>query len=212
MSTDVLSLKGKVAIVTGAGRGIGKAISLAFAEAGADIVAVSRTREEIEKTCCEVKALSREALAVTADVTSAEQVKRMVASWMLSVTGNRYLLLLLVNLFLFIVGMFMDDVSGMIICAPLLLPVIKEIGISPVHFAAIVTTNLTMGNLTPPMAPLVFLGQIIGKTTFPDMVKTSLLFVFCAWVPAVLITTYFAPIAEWLPVTVLGSKVLIPAY
>ena len=79
MITDVLSLKGKVAIVTGAGRGIGKAISLAFAEAGADIVAVSRTGEEIEQTCREVKALGRKALAIPSDVTSAEQVNRMVA-------------------------------------------------------------------------------------------------------------------------------------
>jgi NAD(P)-dependent dehydrogenase (short-subunit alcohol dehydrogenase family) len=79
MITDVLSLKGKVAIVTGAGRGIGKAISLAFAEAGADIVAVSRTKEEIEQTCREVKALGRKTLAVPANVTSAEQVSRMVA-------------------------------------------------------------------------------------------------------------------------------------
>jgi len=131
---------------------------------------------------------------------------------MLSVTDNRYLLLLIVNLFLFIVGMFMDDISGMIICAPLLFPVVREIGISPVHFAAIITTNLTMGNLTPPMAPLVFLGQIIGKTTFPEMIKPSLLFVLLAWMPIVLITTYWPPIAEWLPVTLLGPKVLIPAY
>lgn len=77
MFLDDLSLKGKVAIVTGAGRGIGKAISLAFAEAGADIVAVSRTKEEIEATCREVKKLGREAIAITADVTNWEQVKAM---------------------------------------------------------------------------------------------------------------------------------------
>ena len=77
MFLDDLSLKGKVAIVTGAGRGIGKAISLAFAEAGADIVAVSRTKEEIDATCREVKKLGREAIAIPADVTNWEQVKAM---------------------------------------------------------------------------------------------------------------------------------------
>jgi NAD(P)-dependent dehydrogenase (short-subunit alcohol dehydrogenase family) len=79
MLFDEFSLKGKVAIVTGAGRGIGKAISLAFAGAGADIVAAARTEEEIEETCREVKALGRQSLAVPTDVTKAEQVERMVA-------------------------------------------------------------------------------------------------------------------------------------
>ncbi len=72
------SLKGKVAIVTGAGRGIGKAISLALAEAGTDIVAVARTKEEIEETCCEVKALGRQSLVIPTDITKADQVDRMV--------------------------------------------------------------------------------------------------------------------------------------
>jgi len=78
MLYDEFSLKGKVAIVTGAGRGIGKAISLAFAEAGADIVAAARSREEIEETCREVKALGRESLALPTDVTKEDQVERMV--------------------------------------------------------------------------------------------------------------------------------------
>lgn len=78
MFINDISLKGKVAVVTGSGRGIGKAISLAFAEAGANIVAVARTREEIEETCHEVKALGRQAFAIPADVTDAEQVEKMV--------------------------------------------------------------------------------------------------------------------------------------
>jgi len=141
-----------------------------------------------------------------------ENMPQMIAAFMTSVTENKYLLLLMVNAFLFLVGMFMDDITGMIISAPLLLPIIKEIGLSQVHFAAIITTNLTMGLMTPPMAPLIFLGQMIGKTTFPDMIKTSLLFVFLGYLPAVLIVTYWAPISEWLPVLALGEKVLIPAY
>ena len=69
-----------------------------------------------------------------------------------------------------------------------------------------------MGLMTPPMAPLIFLGQLIGKTTFPEMIKTSLLFVFVGYLPVVLIVTYWPPLSEWLPVAVLGSKILIPAY
>jgi NAD(P)-dependent dehydrogenase (short-subunit alcohol dehydrogenase family) len=69
---------GKVAIVTGAGRGIGKVITLTMAEAGADVVLVARTREQIEKTAQEVRKLGRKALAIPTDVTQEDQVKSMV--------------------------------------------------------------------------------------------------------------------------------------
>ena len=141
-----------------------------------------------------------------------ENVPQAVANFLLSISENKYIILLLVNVLLFLSGMFMDDIAGMIIMAPLLFPIIKQIGVSPVHFSAIITTNLTMGLMTPPMAPLVFLGQLIGKTTFPDVIKTSLLFVFLGYMPVVLITTYWPPLSEFLPVVVLGEKILIPAY
>jgi NAD(P)-dependent dehydrogenase (short-subunit alcohol dehydrogenase family) len=70
-------LADRVAMITGGGRGIGKAIALAYAEEGADIIAVARGREEIDQTVVEVQALGRRALAVTADVTQPLQVEQM---------------------------------------------------------------------------------------------------------------------------------------
>ena len=141
-----------------------------------------------------------------------ENIPHQLTTFVMSVSESKYVLLLLVNAILFIFGMFMDDVTGMIIAAPLMLPVVRSIGITSVHFSAIITTNLTMGLMTPPMAPLVYLGQRIGRTTFTDMIKTSLLFVFAAYMPVVLLTTYLPPLAEFLPALVFGEKVLIPAY
>lgn len=141
-----------------------------------------------------------------------ENIPQQLTTLVMSVSENKYVLLLLVNTILFVFGMFMDDVTGMIIAAPLMLPVVRSIGITSVHFSAIITTNLTMGLMTPPMAPLVYLGQRIGKTTFTDMIKTSLLFVFAAYMPVVLLTTYLPPLAEFLPALVFGEKVLVPAY
>ena len=71
-------LHGKVAIITGAGRGIGKGIALTLAEAGADIVVAARTASEIELTAKEIRKLGRNALAVQADVTKNDQVKNIV--------------------------------------------------------------------------------------------------------------------------------------
>lgn len=73
------SIEGKVAIVTGAARGIGKGIAVTLAEAGADIVAVDRTTEENEQTASEVQDFGRRCLAITTDVTKEDQVQRMVS-------------------------------------------------------------------------------------------------------------------------------------
>ena len=72
------NLEGKVAIVTGGGRGIGKAISLVLAEAGADLVVAARTVEQIEGTAKEIRELGQHALAISTDVTKADEVERMV--------------------------------------------------------------------------------------------------------------------------------------
>ncbi len=78
MSLPDLSLSGKVALVTGGGRGIGKAIALTFAEAGADVAVASRTQEEIEQVAKEIRALGRKSLAVRADVSRKEEIEDMV--------------------------------------------------------------------------------------------------------------------------------------
>lgn len=78
MVIDKFRVKDKVAIVTGAGRGIGKAIALTLAEAGADVVLVARTTSDIEQTAEEVRRLSREALVVTADISNSNDISMVV--------------------------------------------------------------------------------------------------------------------------------------
>lgn len=79
-----MKLKDKVAVVTGAGRGVGKAIALAFAREGADVVVVSRTLSEVEKTASQVRALGRHALALRVDVSGVQEVENLVKSVLLS--------------------------------------------------------------------------------------------------------------------------------
>jgi NAD(P)-dependent dehydrogenase (short-subunit alcohol dehydrogenase family) len=78
MGLDIFSLEGKVALVTGSGRHIGKAIALGMAECGADIISVARTAAEIEQTAAEVRAMGRKAIAIPANVRESQPVNEMV--------------------------------------------------------------------------------------------------------------------------------------
>src|SRR5512146_1069576 len=81
------TLAGKRAVVTGAGRGIGRCIALALAQAGADVAVTARTQSELEALVAEIQALGRRSLAVRCDVTDAEQVKYMAETLLAGLGG-----------------------------------------------------------------------------------------------------------------------------
>jgi tripartite ATP-independent transporter DctM subunit len=122
----------------------------------------------------------------------------------LSVSDNPVILLLMANLFLMLIGMFMEDVSGILLAAPMLLPVMQHAGVDPVHFAAIIATNLGMGLITPPTAPILYFGALIGKVSIGPMLKPTLIFVFFAYLPVVLLTTFLPVLSMTLPRLILG--------
>lgn len=126
-------------------------------------------------------------------------VPSQIAHSLLSLTDNRYLILLMINIFMVIIGMIMDDTSGMLLCTPILLPIVTSIGIHPVHFAAIIGVNLGMGNITPPTAPMLYLsGRVVGAK-INTMLKPIMIFIIFAWIPTLLLTTYVPAVATTLP-------------
>ncbi|MBA7602527.1 C4-dicarboxylate TRAP transporter large permease protein DctM [subsurface metagenome] len=135
-----------------------------------------------------------------------ENVPQRLIAMMVGISENKYVILLMVNVFLIIVGMLMDDFSGTLLAAPLLFPLMKQIGISPFHFAAIMGTNLGLGNVTPPCAPILYLAGRIGNCRFDKMLKPALTFMFFGCLPVVLVTTYWADLSLFLPRLIMGVE------
>ena len=132
-----------------------------------------------------------------------QNVPTQIAETLLSITDNKYLILLMVNIFMIIIGMLMDDTSGILLCTPILLPIVKGIGIHPVHFAAILGVNLGMGNITPPTAPMLYLSGRVCGAKINKMLSPTMILIIFAWIPTLFITTYFPAVATYLPKLIL---------
>ena len=128
-----------------------------------------------------------------------EDVPNLILNAMLSVTQNQTLLVLMVNLFLIIIGMIMDDTSAILLTTPILLPVVTALGIDPVHYAAIVGVNLGLGCVTPPCAPFLYLGARVGKANIKEMLGPTGWIILFAWIPTLLLTTFIPDLALFLP-------------
>jgi len=130
----------------------------------------------------------------------------MVADFLLGVSDNKFVILFMVNIFLIIIGMLMDDLSGTMLVAPLLMPLMLKIGVHPIHFAAILGTNLGLGNVTPPTAPILYLGGRIGGVNIDEYIKPALIFMIFGSIPIVLLTTYVPGLSLFLPRLIMGIK------
>ena len=133
-----------------------------------------------------------------------EQIPGQIALWLTSISDNKLVLMLLINVILLLIGMVVDDASGSILAAIVLLPVANEIGIHPIHFAAIVGVNIAAGNITPPCAPLLYLAGAVGKASLIEMLGPTLKFLLIGYVPVILLVTYVPDLALFLPRLLLG--------
>ncbi len=128
-----------------------------------------------------------------------ERVPQQVSEILFKLSTNKIFLLLLINIFLLFTGMLMDELSGILMVVPILYPIIKTLGIHPIHFAAIVGTNLGMGLMTPPMAPMLYLGARVGKVKVDKMLRTSMVLVLFCSLPLCLLVTYWPELSLFIP-------------
>ncbi|MGD9123836.1 MAG: TRAP transporter large permease [Desulfarculaceae bacterium] len=124
------------------------------------------------------------------------QVPQQLTEVITGFTTNKWLVLLMLNVILLLMGMLVDDVSGNILSAAILLPIAKSVGIDPVHFAAISVTNLSLGNITPPCAPMLYLAGLIGgNLPLNEYVKPAAYFMIFGALPVILAVTYIPEFA-----------------
>ncbi|GIK87199.1 MAG: membrane protein [Betaproteobacteria bacterium] len=128
------------------------------------------------------------------------QVPAKAASLLTAITDNKYAMLLLINLLLLLLGTVMDMAPMILISTPILLPVVKLMGVDPVHFGMIMIINLGIGLITPPVGSTLFVGCAIGKVTMEQVARQLWPF-YGAMLLALAIVTFVPQLSLWLPRT-----------
>ena len=134
-----------------------------------------------------------------------EDIPGIAQDIIFSISENPIVVMLMINVVLVLIGMLMDDVSGILLASPLLFPIVVDLGVDPIQFAAIIGVNLGMGNISPPTAPLLYLGARVGKAPVSEMIGPTLVMIAVAWIPTLLITTYIPGVSLLLPEFLLGN-------
>ena len=122
-----------------------------------------------------------------------EQIPQKIASSLTTLTQNKYLILAILNVFLFIIGFFLHSAAAIILVVPVVMPLINSLGIDPVHFGIIVTLNLAIGQQTPPVASVLAVACSIAKVDMWTATKVNIIFIsvlifillLCTYVPVV---------------------------
>jgi len=104
---------------------------------------------------------------------TSEQIPQKFARMILETTSNKYLILLFLNIFFFIAGMFLHSAAAIILIVPIVMPLIRQIGVDPIHFGIIVTINLGVGQQTPPVATVLFTVAAIARLPFWEVFKAG---------------------------------------
>ncbi|MBN2281105.1 MAG: TRAP transporter large permease [Candidatus Marinimicrobia bacterium] len=131
-------------------------------------------------------------------ILSYENIPQSISAALIGMTDNKYVILLIINILLLIVGTFMDMTPAILIFTPIFLPVVTNLGITPLHFGIIMVMNLCIGLTTPPVGSVLFLGCGIGNTSIGKVIK-PLMPLYAAMFVVLLLVTYFPWISEVLP-------------
>jgi tripartite ATP-independent transporter DctM subunit len=117
-----------------------------------------------------------------------ERIPQAIASGLLTITQNKYLMLLIINVLFLVMGMFLEGGAAMIILAPLLVPVVTQLGIDVIHFGLICIVNIMIGGLTPPFGSMMFTCCSITRCSLQDFMKEVIPFIVALLISLILVT------------------------
>lgn len=137
-----------------------------------------------------------------------EEMGEVMTQFILSISDNYYIILLMLNILILILGMFLDGIPVLIIAVPLIMPLMEQMGMNLVHLGAMMVMNIGLGVVSPPYALSIFVGTRISGVAWEDLVPPMLLFFFLVGIPVLLLVTYVPWISLWLPTLVLGPQVV----
>ncbi|HGY55014.1 MAG TPA: TRAP transporter large permease [Caldithrix abyssi] len=131
-------------------------------------------------------------------ILSYENIPQSITANLIGLTDSTVIIFLIINLILLVVGTFMDMTPAVLIFTPIFLPVVTQLGMTPLHFGIMMVLNLSIGLCTPPVGSVLFVGCGIGNTSIARLVK-PLLPLYAAMIVALMLVTYIPEISLWLP-------------
>lgn len=138
-------------------------------------------------------------------VLGVEKVTENAAKFLFSISDNKFILLLLINVFLLFIGSFMETNASILIMCPILLPIITQLGMNPVQFGVVMVLNLMIGLLTPPMAICLSITSKLGGISFEKAFKATLPY-YISLLFVLFLINVFPQLTLWLPKLIMGSK------
>ncbi len=138
------------------------------------------------------------AAAILGWILANEQIPELIGTMILNVSHNKYVVLLIINLILLVLGMFMDMTAALIILGPILHPLAVSVGVNPLHFGIIMIVNLNIALMTPPLGACLFVACGISKLTLEEISKEILPFIIIE-VVVLMIITYIPAISMFVP-------------
>ncbi|WP_394137750.1 TRAP transporter large permease [Cytobacillus oceanisediminis] len=127
-----------------------------------------------------------------------EQIPASIADFITNLSTNPFVILLVINLLLLIVGMFIDTISALVVLTPILLPIVTAVGVDPIHFGVILVANLAIGFITPPLGVNLFVASSVSGVKI-EKISMAILPFLLSMIISLLVITYVPALSIWLP-------------
>jgi tripartite ATP-independent transporter DctM subunit len=131
------------------------------------------------------------------------ELPQEISNGLLAMSSNKYVILMIINVLLLVLGCLMDMAPLILIMTPILLPVVMKLGVNPVHFGIIMMTNLGIGLITPPVGSVLFVSAAVSGLKIEEVLKSMMPF-FIALFIVLMLVTYWPSLCLWLPTLVAG--------